>query len=117
MKTKKVETEVILDVHQIVTYLKDHISDVGREQWLEMFKIMCPHVTNEWYDEKNDKYVYSIISDEIMTWEEEVDAMTYMEVLSKFHQLLLSDKKLDVPPLSATKLDIYVREIVKRNEI
>ena len=122
MKTRKIEQEVVLDPGQFMGMVKNELTiPMAMEELLEVFKVLFPYISTVRYDEETDTFCYSIYSNEIVSWEEEVDNMPYMEVLSKFHQLLLSKRILNLPendPFSELPtIEEYVRQILRRNEI
>jgi len=118
MKTKKNEQKIIVSNNYLKNYIKDSIFKLSNNELVSIFKIIHPEINNECCDENN--FYYSIFSDELITWEEEVMDMTDAEVLKNIHQLL-SKQTINVPDLrelcfSGLPVIDYLRILLKENQ-
>ena len=127
MKTRAIEQKVYLEKDEVLAYIVTNMGHGSNEDFVEVANLLRKQAGLEeiQYEEETDQFSYTVISHELMTWEEEVEDMSYFEVLGKFQKLLLSKKSLFIPKFPDhqypcnfdDRVEIYIRNIVKENEI
>ena len=122
MKTKPIEQKIYLEKAEVLAFIIDNMCYGTNEDFVQVANLLRSEREEINYEPETNKFSYTVISHEIMTWEEEVEDMSYYEVLNKFQKLLLSKKPLNVPKLEIigsfdAYIETYIRNIVKENEI
>ena len=118
MKTKLVEQKVTLDHDQVLASATCNLHRLPKEELVTVFKMLYPDVENIAFDLATDKFSYSVYSNELMTWDEEVSEMSDIEVLRNIHKLLVKYGLIkDFPGFSGNVNVIsYLREVLRENE-
>lgn len=116
MKSRQFHCPTVLTPAQAIDLIKKSLVAACGEQLVEILKIVRPWAEHVNYDPAADHICYSVLTKELMPWEEEVDLMTEAEIIKNFHRLLGKPLKPPVFDDALTLID-YMRKVLKENEI
>ena len=103
-----------MDRKQVIDCVKAHINNLNIENLMAVFKMLYPQIEDEKYDTATGKIYYAISSEELLSWEEEVDQMTELDLAVNV-QKLLSKTHLTLPG-KYQGLTNYFKQLLKENK-
>ena len=114
MKTKRVEHKVELDRLQIINIIQCKLHLLSDEELTVVFRMQQPECDLK-LNLSTNKFHYNIYSDEILSWEEEVDIMSDSELTTHIKYLIANKTHLKLP---VDNLDIadYLKQLLKDNK-